>query len=81
MSEKPNDGGPAFPQQIPPGHYATGRAASSGMSRRDLFAGQAMMGLLAYPGHPGEEKQTFGNVVDTSVLYADALIAELDKDA
>jgi hypothetical protein len=40
-----NDGGPAFPKQSADGEWY------EGMSLRDWFAGQALVGLLA-SGHP-----------------------------
>lgn len=55
MSERINDGGPAFPQTdlsnygIGPGTSPDGaRYEVYGMSLRDWFAGQALAGLLAH---------------------------------
>ncbi len=45
-----NTGGPAFPCKIPEGYDADENPISStysGMSLRDYFAGQALMGILA----------------------------------
>lgn len=42
MSEPIDDGGPAFPAK----HYDLGDS-EHGMSLRDWFAGQALMGILA----------------------------------
>jgi len=40
MSDAKNDGGPAFPTGLTPGHYS-----QEGMSMRDWFAGQAIAGV------------------------------------
>lgn len=53
MKETPDDGGPAFP--LPPPNPAshvgsgvmTGYAVTYGMSLRDYFAAQALVGLIA----------------------------------
>lgn len=39
--DRPSDGGPGFPMEI---------AGWEGMSLRDYFAGQALIGLLSNPG-------------------------------
>ncbi len=62
-------GGPAFPQ---PG--ATQRK-SGGMSLRDWFAGQALMGVLANRGHSTPEW-----LAKTSYEVADAMIKERSRD-
>ena len=46
--------------------------------RRDLFAGLAMAGMLSDPEEVDTSK---GELAKHSVQYADALIAELDKEA
>lgn len=79
-----SDGGPAFPThledqfiQTPNGGW--GRAAEygweskPGMSLRDWFAGQALIGLLAH-GLANKEKIA-GHAYD----YADAMLAERAK--
>ena len=79
---KPNDGGPAFPQTIQanPGEYAY---APPGMTLRQWYAGQAMMGILAYPGKTtldGLGVNEAPDLASAARSYADALIAELDKE-
>ena len=46
MSQKLNDGGPAFPG---PAQHEVSRGLHEGMSLRDWFAGQALAGMLADP--------------------------------
>ena len=46
MSEKRNDGGPAFPG---PAQHEVSMDLHEGMSLRDWFAGQALAGILADP--------------------------------
>lgn len=62
MSEARNDGGPAFPVEL-----LTGK--SDGMSLRDYFAGQAIIGLVINSGR--------NNADDACVAYqvADAMLA------
>lgn len=61
---------PAFPQWIEIVSDTTTRV-SGGITKRELFAAMAMQGLLA------NEKD--GPIVKQSVIFADALIAELEK--
>jgi len=77
MSKK-NDGGPAFPI---PGHANPGLLKSAksvpGMSLRAWLAGQALVGLI------GPEDVSEAVVIMNSrlaVLYADAMLAELEKE-
>lgn len=50
----------------------------TGMTMKQYYAGQAMMGLLGcdFVGNTG---QPAGNIAKTAVEHADALIAELSK--
>jgi hypothetical protein len=57
MSNKPNDGGPAFPLQSAGPDFAPGYA---GMTLRDYFAAKAMQGLLANPGGPVQANAQVG---------------------
>ena len=68
--DKPNDGGPAFPCTDAKGFV------SDGMSLRDYFAGQALAGLLAFPG------KDFPSSVIALGAYdvADAMLAEREKE-
>lgn len=70
------DGGQVFPR-VP--------QASRGMDVRTMLAGMAMQGLLAAGQLPDGYKPTSGLKVDPnfivlSVMYADAMLSELEKD-
>ena len=71
MADKRNDGGPAFPCMAPENIHP---AATSGMSLRDWFAGQALAGLVANPTN----HLRFNSEDDAEYVYkiADALLAE-----
>lgn len=47
MANAPQNGGPAFPGQMPTGFDARSGNFTEGMSLRDWFAGMALQGLLA----------------------------------
>jgi hypothetical protein len=49
MSEKIEDGGPAFPQNLPDDFVWRLPGDPGGMSLRDWFAGHAMAGYMALP--------------------------------
>jgi hypothetical protein len=72
VSEKINDGGPAFPFVEP----STPCGITPGLSQRAWFAGQALAGMCANP---------FWNDVDcagmafAAVEHADAMIAAMNK--
>jgi hypothetical protein len=51
------------------------RYGTGGMTLRDYFAGQALMGLVASTDLHG----TFNDYARSSFQYADAMIAERDK--
>ena len=75
---KPNDGGPAFPKA-----NCEELHAELGMTLRQWYAGQAMTGLLAYPGSTtldGLGVTEAPGLASAARSYADALIAELDKE-
>lgn len=72
-----NDGGPAFPvvHAIIPqqGHFVTAPPAIHGMSLRDWFAGQVLMGFAAHQNnHSWTRKQIAQDCYD----WAEAMIAE-----
>ena len=74
MADKRNDGGPAFPMQQ---HGIDGLPDSEacwGMTLRDWFAGQALMGWCADP-HMG----SFVKVAEGCYNMADAMLAEREK--
>ena len=73
-----NCGGLAFPGRIWAGKDALGNdqyEPQPGMSLRDWFAGQALMGVLADPncGHD------LGRTAEWAYMCADAMIAEREK--
>lgn len=80
----PKDGGPAFPgisdSRSAFDSYSnpyTGFDHIPGMSLRAYFAGQAMSGFLARTRYDDE---TFQTAAADAVKYADALIAELNRN-
>jgi hypothetical protein len=81
---KPNDGGPAFPT-IQTGHNAgiEFTYTQDGMSQRALFAVIAMNGIVSsgrvmnIDGKPAKKQK---EIAEASVLLADALIEELEKE-
>lgn len=66
-----NNGGPAFPC------YDGSGLSCTGMSMRQYYAGQAMMGLLA---NPNNSKEFSHEIAEWAVMQADALLAELAKE-
>lgn len=79
-----NDGGPAFPHfvQITLPDDTTDYRPATGMSLRDHFAGQALLGLIACPGTGSDhmsEATVAKSFAQISYLYADALLAERAK--
>jgi len=85
MSTPINDGGPAFP--VADSHHANGQVqyGTNGMSLRAYIATAVSPAFLAMPG-PSDLAKYNGEQIreitaTASVLYADALIAELNKEA
>lgn len=74
MSERINDGGPAFP--MPDTVYPNGQvqAGSPGMTLRAWLAGKALSGYCV--SNPNENSD---KVAQVCVEDADALFAELEK--
>lgn len=86
MTKKPT-GGSAFP---PANHDAygmgpgtiddTGIYDTQGMTLRDWFAGQALAGILAFPGAvEGDMNKSYRSVVYSAYGYADAMLKERSK--
>jgi len=67
MSEK-DDGGPAFPMAGEPGIEF-----DRGMSLRDWFAGQALMGIIAAPGCEPDDSHPPG-IATLAYMFADAML-------
>jgi hypothetical protein len=73
MSDKPNDGGPAFPFQCQ--GATTGPEIYYGMSLRDWLAGQALAGWVACPSTDGKHSAA----AQYCYQLADAMLAERAK--
>ena len=81
MTTKIDDGGPAFP--VPIAAHASGDTVPAfdwGMSLRDWFAGQALVGLMAATAHPesGGPSHSYGGndgLARTAYALADAMLA------
>lgn len=80
MTDKPDDGGPAFPSPGYDGPTPTGghltQYPQPGMTLRQWYAGLAMQGLLACST---TEEDTPGEAAKYAVKFTDALIAELKR--
>ena len=81
VSQK-DDGRSAFPYQaIASGDELTGDLPGDpGMTLRQWYAGQAVVGLMANANGRYENNAWASNVASDAVTLADALIAELDKE-
>lgn len=72
--KKIDDGGPAFPYTEDKTHIGMGIKQNNGMTLRDYFAGQALMGMME------KYSQTNCDIVSGwSYQFADAMIAERNK--
>lgn len=71
MSDKRDDGGPAFPN-VPDGAGDKWQSWDVGMTLRDYFAGMALQGLCRAPGVGGNNK--FVIVSKRAYDYADAML-------
>ena len=67
MKETKSDGKQAFPTGNPT------HGGNPGMTLRDWFAGQALVGLVA---SPATDNCTFGSVASSAYGYADAMLKE-----
>lgn len=85
---KKGDGGTAFPRidAVETGDYGRQHVISTpGMTLRDYFAGQALTGMLAYPGEVDrasyhEQEQSAAGVAATAYCIADAMIEAREQD-
>lgn len=83
------DGGPAFPRPHSPNpHGGMDDGPEEGMSLRDWFAGQALVGWLAsfdegiaasYDSEPEAWKEHQQEVAKVCFGYADAMLRERDR--
>ena len=74
MSDK--DGGPAFPGQ-PRDTFASSLPA--GMSLRDWFAGQALIGILSNQESLPVNSRASDTIASWAYFFADAMLAERAK--
>lgn len=82
MTNKFDDGGPAFPCDpfiaSKPGNETVAKRLAEGMSLRDYFAAKAMQGMLAYPGCESRgshhNNNTTDGVAEMAYDYADAML-------
>ena len=84
MSDEKDDGGPAFPMQMPIDDVGNPTSASvMGMSLRAYFAAAAMQGLIAsgktLEPHSEGSDTSCPSVARRAIEYADALINELGE--
>ena len=80
MAKNINDGGPAFPTNDS-NLYPYG---ATGISKRDWFAGQALIGAMTGATIPedvndAEIRRVADEVAKRLYIFADAMIAERDK--
>lgn len=74
-----NDGTPAFPNQ-PLGMDGLPESPMAfGMSLRDWFAGQAMVGLMSDPGLRPSNTDEFEHMATRLYQVADAMLREREK--
>ena len=71
---KPNDGGPAFPESYI-GNDAPHEGTGGGLTKRDWFAGQKMAALTIVNGALMSEDA----IAQEAYMQADAMIAEREK--
>lgn len=80
--EKIDDGGPAYPFEIQKrmvdtygGHEYVEQDNSPGMSLRDWFAGQALIGLIqSPPSIDGQPTRKLEHLADVAYATADAML-------
>ncbi|MDN7795872.1 hypothetical protein [Burkholderia vietnamiensis] len=72
------DGGPAFPIPLHEGQSYQGHAPCDGITVRDYFAAEALVGMLAYPGCESRGSHHNNNTPDgvaaMAYEYADAML-------
>ncbi|KAF1698328.1 hypothetical protein CSC62_05310 [Pseudoxanthomonas jiangsuensis] len=67
---------PAYP--VPNDANVNGQ---EGLTKRELFAAMAMQGLASVPADGGLRPEWIATDAQNAVAYADALLAELEKQA
>lgn len=66
----PDDSGPAFPVVEP----VDAKRVFRGLTRRDWFAGQALVGLLAFSPPETERQMSAEHAAAEAFAYADAML-------
>jgi len=77
MSETIDEGGPAFPVSIHPGHgYGPVASVEQGMTLRDYFAAKAINAILAFQYHGSEINTciTVDQIAKSAYAIADAML-------
>ena len=78
MSQSKDDGGPAYPHSFEDTIGHPNWLQSQGMTLRDWFAGQAIMGLCADPSNH-ELFDGPDDAAENAYAIADAMLAERSK--
>lgn len=79
---KINDGGPAFPTYVVATTSFNGTPTVDthpGLTLRDWFAGQALVGLMSDPGLRPDKLAEFQHMAVRLYQVADAMIAERER--
>jgi len=82
MSEKINDGGPAFPHSVRSFELSQSKTSSfDGMSLRDWFAGMALPAIIQGNTELAKlgVKSSSGTIASDAYKAADAMLAQRDK--
>ena len=79
MTKQIEDGGPAHPHPVR--NEQCEWDVATGMTLRDYFAGQALMGLLASPGEPPATDWPSKRIAEMAYFQADAMIEARKGDA
>ena len=77
-AEFKNVGGPAFPAHTPINPTGDAMRINHGMTLRDYFAGQALLGMLTHDNTP-YSGATIDSMATFAYRHADAMLAERDK--
>lgn len=77
---KTDESGMAFPGKSYTRSGAPNGRDAMGLTKREYFAGQAMQGMLAHANLNMRSEGLPATIAESSVVVADALIAELEKN-
>jgi hypothetical protein len=78
MTDKIDDGGPAFPESYK-GNDMPHEGVGNGLTKREWYAGMALMGLLAGDPPITHEDDVATRIATAVFATADAMIAESKK--